>query len=136
LSFENLYKAPFLKLKEKIIDIPDAFEQVVLAEQFQVAFPMVTINPDECPINQNIMDSLQLSINCRISFLIKQYEPKDWFKEIVPLMSKVMDIIIADRTIDSTCHDCTPTAFNVGIMEVKDQTYYGGYIDLLVEVHV
>ncbi len=113
-----------------------ALKTVVLGEQFTVGdLPKAIINAEPSPVQSLEMgDTLQVKINFSIVLIILEYEPEDWFTDIISPMGDVVDAILADRTLSDACQDCKPIGFAPGEIRFKDKLYYGGVVRFQAEV--
>jgi hypothetical protein len=76
-------------------------------------------------------DMLDIKVNLSVVLAILEYEPKDWFTDIISVMSDAVDAVLADRTLAGTAKDCILTGFAPGEIkfpEVKDKLFYGGTV--------
>ena len=75
-----------LQLKTK-----DSVKTVILGERFTVGnLPKAIINAEPSPIGQATMGELtQTKVRGSIILIILEYEPKDWFKDIISVMGDV-----------------------------------------------
>ena len=109
---------------------------VVLGEQFTLgALPKAIINAEGSPIDQATLGSmLSVKVNFTVVCVIRDYAPKDWFIDIIPVMADVVDAILADRTLKGTVMDVTPTAFYPGEIKFDDKLFFGGVIRFSAEL--
>jgi hypothetical protein len=80
------------------------------------------------------MGQLSVKINFNIILVIREYTPKDWFIDVIPVMADVMDAVLADRTLGGTAFDCTPTGFYPGEIKFDDKILFGGQVSFVAEV--
>ena len=109
---------------------------VVLGEQFTLgALPKAIINAEGSPIDQATLGSmLSVKVNFTVVCVIRDYAPKDWFIDIIPVMADVVDAILADRTLKGTVMDVTPTAFYPGEIKFDDKLFFGGVVRFSAEL--
>ena len=139
-GFYDSYKAVFDAIKTALEYVPaedevpaqgvESIGTVVLGEQFTHGnLPKAIINADAAPIGQASMgDFLEARVRGSIILVIREYEPEDWFKDIISVMGDVVDALLADRTLGGTCFDSTPTGFSPGEIKFKEKVYYGGVV--------
>ena len=61
--------------------------------------PKAIINAEDSPIAQAALgSSLSVKVNFSVVCVIRDYAPKDWFIDIIPVMADVVDAILADRS--------------------------------------
>ena len=108
----------------------ESIKTVVLGEQFSPGnLPKAIINAEPVPIGQASMgDFLEARVRGSIILVILEYEPKDWFKDIVSVMGDVVDALLADRSLGGACFDSTPTGFSPGEVKFKEKVYFGGVV--------
>jgi len=59
--------------------------------------------------------------------VVRNYESKDWFADVIKPMGDVVDAILADRTLEKKVKDCYPVGFAPGEIKFeKDKVLYGG----------
>ena len=128
MGFNSVYKAVFdavvtaLRTKSSI-------KSIILGESFSLGdLPKAIINAEESPINQAALgSSLSVKVNFSVVCVIRDYAPKDWFIDIIPVMADVVDAILADRSLSGSVLDVVPTGFYPG--EIKfgdDKVLFGG----------
>ena len=139
-GFYVSYKAVFDAVKTALVYVPaeeevpaqgvESIGTVVLGEQFTHGnLPKAIINAEAAPIGQASMgDFLEARVRGSIVLVIREYEPEDWFTDIISVMGDVMDALLADRTLGGVCFDSTPTGFAPGEVKFKDKMYYGGVV--------
>ncbi len=136
MGFYADYKAVFDAVKTAI-EGKSTIKTVVLGEQFTVGkLPKAIINAE--PSNDikplEMGDTLDVPVNFSVVLVILEYEPKDWFKDVISVMGDAVDAVLADRTLGGKAQDCFPTGFAPG--EVKftdkqgkpDKLFYGGVV--------
>ena len=91
-----------------------SIKTVVLGEQFTHGnLPKAIINAEASPIGQASMgDFLEARVRGSIVLVIREYEPEDWFTDIISVMGDVVDALLADRTLGGVCFDSSPTGFS------------------------
>jgi hypothetical protein len=113
---------------------------VVLGEQFTAgALPKAIINAEPSRIGQATMgELLDVRVGFSVVLVIREYTPKNWFTDIISVMSDVVDAILADRTLTGKVRDVTPTMFSPGeirFQDVKDKLFYVGIIHFEAVLH-
>ena len=71
---------------------------------------------------------LETRVRGSIVLVILEYEPEDWFNDIIAVMSDCVDAILADRSLGGVVFDCSPTGFAPGEIKFKEKTFYGGVV--------
>lgn len=93
---------------------------------------MAIISPDPTDIAQAVFgETLDNKVNMSIVLLIRETEPSNWFTDIVSVMGDVVDVILADRTLNGTVTDVIPTFFAPGEIRTQGKLYYGGEVRFL-----
>ena len=144
-KFYTAYDAVFTAIKTALVYVPagegtpahgvEALKTVVVGEQFTLTgLPKAVVNPVPGPVESASMDGL-LTVHVRggVTVVIREYEPKNWFDDVIKPMSAVVDALLADRTLGGKCADCVVTVFAPGEIKFKDATgkdqlLYGGDI--------
>jgi len=129
MGFYASYKAVFDAV-EAAVKTKTAIKTVILGERFTIeGLPKAIVNAEPAPIGQATMgEMLEVKVRGSIVLVILEYEPKDWFTDIIAVMGDVVDAILADRTLGSVVFDCTPTAFAPGEIKFKEKVFYGGVV--------
>ena len=81
---------------------------------------------------------LDVRVNFTVVLVIREYEPKNWFTDIIAVMADVVDAVLADRTLTGKVRDVTPTHFSPGeikFTDIKDKLFYGGIIRFEAVLH-
>ena len=135
-GYYDSYKAVFDALKTAI-ETKESIKTVILGEQFSHgSLPKAIVNPDPSPIGQASMGTfLETRVRGSIVLVILEYEPKDWFTDIISVMGDVVDALLADRTVGGTCFDLTPTGFSPGEVKFHDKVFYGGVVRWEASLH-
>ena len=107
MGFYTPYKAVFDAVKAQI-ETKSSIKTVVLGEQFTFGnLPKAIINAEPSPISQATLGSrLQVKVNFSVVLTILEYEPKDWFTDIIQVMGDVVDAILVNRTLSGKAKDC------------------------------
>jgi len=136
MGFYTEYKAVFDAVKSKI-STKSSIKTVVLGEQFTVGgLPKAIINAEPSPISQATLGSrLQVKVNFSVVLVVLEYEPKDWFKDIVSVMADVVDAVLADRSLGGKAKDCIPVGFAPGEIKFQDKLLYGGAVQFEALLH-
>ena len=123
------YKAIFDRVKVDL-EAKTSIKAVSLGEQFRLtSLPLAIINPEETLIEQEAMgEALLCKINFSVILIIRETEPLDWFTEILTVLADAFDAIAADRTLNGTVKDTTPTLFSPGEIKMQSKLYYGGVV--------
>jgi hypothetical protein len=139
-TFYASYKAVFDAVKTALVYVPaedevpaqgvESIKTVVLGEQFTHGnLPKAIINAEPAPVGQASMgDFLEVRVRGSIILVIREYEPEDWFTDIISVMGDVVDALLDDRTLGGVCFDSTPTGFSPGEVKFKEKVYFGGVV--------
>jgi hypothetical protein len=113
-----------------------SLKTVILGEQFTPGdLPKAIINAEGSPIDQATLGSmLNVKVNFSVVCVIRDYAPKDWFVDIIPVMADVVDAILADRSLKGTVIDVTPTGFYPGDITFDDKILFGGVVRFSAEL--
>jgi hypothetical protein len=129
MGFYATYKAIFDRVKVDL-EAKTNIKAVSLGEQFRLtSLPLAIINPEETPIEQETMDTTLLcKINFSVVLVVRETEPTNWFTDIVTVLADAFDAIVADRSLNGTVKDTTPTLFSPGEIHMQSKLYYGGVV--------
>ena len=87
------------------------------------------MKPEETEINQSTVGSmLENRVSFTVIIVVRETEPENWFTDVVSVMGDVVDAILADRTLNDSVKDVTPTLFTPGEITFRSHLYYGGAI--------
>jgi len=152
MGFYTEYKAVFDAVKAALVYVPAvpaegevpevpahgvaSIKTVVLGEQFSLgALPKAIINAEPASIGPAEMgDMLSVKVNFSVVLVILEYEPKDWFADVISVMGDVVDAVLADRTLGGKAQNCIPTGFAPGEIKFQDKLFYGGVVRFQAEV--
>ena len=136
MGYYASYKAVFEAIKNALESV-SSISSVVLGERFTVGnLPKAIVSAEPSPIGQAAMrDLTETKVRGSIVLVILEYEPKDWFDDIISVMGDVVDAILEDRTLDGSVFDCSPTGFAPGEVKFTDKTFYGGVIRWEATMH-
>src|SRR4030066_2324244 len=129
MGFYASYKDVFDAVKTAI-ETKSAIKSVLLGEQFTYGqLPKAVINALPSPISQETLgELLEVKVNFSVILVINEYQPKDWFQDIIAVMADVIDAVLADRTLGGKVSDVIPTSFAPGEIKIKNKLFYGGEI--------
>ena len=129
MGFYASYKDVFDAVKTAI-ETKSAIKSVLLGEQFTYgSLPKAVINALPSPISQGALgELLEVKVNFSVVLVINEYEPKDWFVDIIAVMADVVDAVLADRTLGGKAADVIPTSFAHGEIKFENKLFYGGEI--------
>ena len=115
----------------------ESIKTVILGERFTVGgLPKAIISAEPAPIGQAAMGEVtETKVRGSIVLVILEYEPKDWFDDIISVMGDVVDAILADRTLGGAVFDCIPVGFAPGEVKFKEKTFYGGVVRWEATMH-
>ena len=130
MGFYSSYKA-VLDAVVTAVDGKSSIGTVVLGEQFTVgALPKAVINALPSPVLQASLDGvLEVHVAFSVILVILEYEPNDWFADIVTVMGDAVDAVLADVTLGGKALNVYPTLFSPGEIKFKDKVYYGGQVN-------
>ena len=103
---------------------------MLLGEQFTLGqLPKAVVNALPSPISQETLgELLEVKVNFSVILVINEYQPKDWFQDIIAVMADVVDAVLADRTLSGKAADVIPTSFAPGEIKFENKLFYGGEI--------
>jgi hypothetical protein len=129
MGYYTSYKAVFDAIKTAI-ESKESIRTVILGERFTVgSLPKAIINAEPSPIRQAAMGEFtETRVRGSIILIILEYEPEDWFNDIIAVMGDCVDAILADRSLGGVVFDCSPTGFAPGEIKFKEKTFYGGVV--------
>ena len=136
MGYYASYKEVFEAVKAAV-EAKDSIETVILGERFTVgSLPKAIINAEPSPIGQAAMGEFtETKVRGSIILIILEYEPKDWFTDIITIMGDCVDAILEDRTLNGSVFDCIPTSFSPGEIKFKEKIYYGGIVRWEATLH-
>jgi hypothetical protein len=111
----------------------ESIKTVIVGEQFSYGhLPKAIINAEPAPIAPAEMgEMLNVSVFFSVILMIQEYEPKDWFADVIKPMGDVVDAVLADHTLGHTVQDVLPVGFAPGEIKFKDKAdklLYGGIV--------
>jgi hypothetical protein len=137
MGYYTSYKAVFDAIKTAV-ESKESIRTVILGERFTVgSLPKAIINAEPSPIGQAAMGEFtETRVRGSIVLIILEYEPEDWFNDIIAVMSDCVDAILADRSLGGVVFDCSPTGFAPGEIKFKEKTFYGGVVRWEAILHI
>ena len=129
MGYYASYKAVFDAMKAAV-ETKESIKTVILGERFTLgSLPKAIINAEPAPIGQAAMgEFLETRVRGSIVLIILEYEPEDWFNDIIAVMGDCVDAILEDRSLGDVVFDCSPTGFAPGEIKFKEKTFYGGVV--------
>ena len=129
MGYYTSYKAVFDAIKAAV-EAKESIKTVILGERFTVgSLPKAIINAEPSPMSQAAMGEFtETRVRGSIVLIILEYEPEDWFNEIIAVMGDCVDGILADRSLGGVVFDCSPMGFAPGEIKFKEKTFYGGVV--------
>jgi len=129
MGFYGSYRAVFEAVKAAL-QAKETIKTVVLGEQFTAGgLPKAVINAEPAPVESLEMGgTLNVKVNFSVVVVILEYEPKDWFADVISVMGDVVDAVLVDRTLAGTAKDCFPTGFAPGEIRFRDKLFFGGVV--------
>ena len=129
MGYYSSYKAVFDAVKAAV-EAKESIKTVILGERFTVGdLPKAIINAEPAPIGQAAMGEFtETRVRGSILLVILEYEPEDWFTDIIAVMGDCVDAILEDRSLGGVAFDCSPTGFAPGEVKFKEKTYFGGVV--------
>ncbi len=96
MGFYTTYKDVFDAVKEAI-EKTSSIKSVLLGEQFSYDYlPKAVINALPSDVSQAALgEALEVKVNFSVVLVINEYEPEDWFADIITVMADVMDAVLA-----------------------------------------
>jgi hypothetical protein len=153
LGFYTDYKAVFDAVKTLLVYVPAveavpahneepeipavpasgvaSIKSVLVGEQFSYGLlPKAIISAEPAPIEPLHMGRmLNVSVVFSVILVIREYEPKDWFEDVIKPMGDVVDAILANPTLGGKVKDCYPIGFAPGEIKFeKDKVLFGGIV--------
>ena len=128
-DFYSTYKAVFDAVKAAIKE-KESITTVILGEQFSLGdLPKAIINALPAPVKPGALASrFEVQVNFSVVLVILEYEPEDWFMDIIAVMGDVVDAVLADTTLGGAVRFVHPTSFSPGEIKFRDKTLYGGVV--------
>ena len=108
-----------------------SIKTVIVGEQFTYGLlPKAIINAEPAPIAPAEMGGLlDVSVFFSVVLVIQEYEPKDWFADVIAPMGDVVDAVLVDRTLGHVVQDVVPVGFAPGEIKFADnKVLYGGIV--------
>ena len=107
-----------------------SIKTVIVGEQFSYgALPKAIINAEPSLVAPGEMGGmLDVSVVFSVILVVQEYEPKDWFVDIIKPMGDVVDAVLADRTLGRKVKDVSPTGFAPGEIKFGDKLLFGGIV--------
>ena len=107
-----------------------SIKTVIVGEQFSYgALPKAIISAEPALIAPNTMGNmLDVKVFFSVILAVREYEPKDWFEEVIKPMGDVVDAILADRTLGKKVKDVSPVGFAPGEIKFSDKLLFGGIV--------
>jgi hypothetical protein len=129
VGFYVAYKDVFDAAKTAI-EKKSSIKSVLLGKQFNYdSLPKAVVNALPSGISQGAFgDLLEVKVSFSVILVISEYEPKDWFQDIISVMADAVDAILADRTLGGKAADCVPVSFAPGEIKFDNKLFYGGEI--------
>ena len=109
----------------------ESIKTVIVGEQFSYGLlPKAIINAEPAfPIAPLTMSSLLgVPVFFSVVLVVREYEPKDWFEDVIKPMGDVVDAILADRKLGGVVKDVSPVGFAPGEIKFQDKVLFGGVI--------
>jgi hypothetical protein len=153
MGFYSDYKAVFDAVKDVLVYVPAvpevpahdevplipgtpahgvaSIKTVIVGEQFSYgALPKAIINAEPSLIAPAEMGGmLDVSVFFSVILAVREYEPKDWFEEVIKVMGDVVDAILVNRTLGGKVKDVYPVGFAPGEIKFqRDQLLFGGIV--------
>lgn len=129
MGFYAAYKAVFDAVKDAV-EGKSSVKTVVLGEQFTAGgLPKAVVNALPAQVVQATFGGrLEVRVGFSVVVVVQEYEPEDWFDDVISVMADVVDAVLADRTLDGAVADVAPVSFAPGEIKFKDKLLYGGEI--------
>ena len=129
MGYYASFKAVFEAIKAAV-EAKESIKTVILGERFTIgSLPKAIINAEPSPIGQAAMGEFtETRVRGSIVLIILEYEPEDWFNDIIAVMGDCVDAILEDNSLGGVVFDCIPTGFAPGEIKFKEKTYFGGVV--------
>lgn len=146
-SFYTDYKAVFDAVKAALVYVPAvpahdevpevpahgvaSIKTVIVGEQFSYgSLPKAIINAEPAfPIAPlTMVELLDVPVFFSVVLAVREYEPKDWFEDVIKVMGDVVDAILADSTLGKKVKDVYPVGFAPGEIKFADKLLFGGIV--------
>ena len=127
-GFYAAYKPIFEAVQTQISTKPSV-DTVVLGEKFSLGnYPKAVINAEP---TENVKPgvfglALEVPVPFGVVLVVREYEPEDWFENVIKVMCDVVDAILSDRNLGGHVKDCVLTGFAPGEIKFQDKLLYGG----------
>jgi hypothetical protein len=147
MGFYADYKAVFDAVKAALVYVPavpahdevpevpahgvEAIKTVIVGEQFSYgSLPKAIINAEPAfPIAPLTMSAvLDVPVFFSVVLVVREYEPKDWFEDVIKVMGDVVDAVLADRKLGKKVKDVYPVGFAPGEIKFADKLLFGGIV--------
>ena len=93
--------------------------------------PVVLIDASSSSVKPMEMGAgLEVTVRMNLLVLVRESAPEDWFDGVIDVMGKVVDAVLADRTLSGAVQDIYPTNFAPGSISYRSKTFYGGQVTL------
>jgi hypothetical protein len=129
-GFYEAYK-PIFEAVQSQISSKSTVKTVILGEKFSLGnYPKAVINaePSDDIKPGAFGQVLEVPVRFSVVLVVREYEPEDWFDDIIKVMCDVVDAVLADRTLSGHVKDCLLTGFAPGEIKFQDKLLYGGSI--------
>jgi hypothetical protein len=133
--------SPAIPAHEGIPEVPEvpavpargvaSIKTVIVGEQFSYGLlPKAIINAEPAPIAPAEMGGLlDVSVFFSVVLVIQEYEPKDWFADVIKPMGDVVDAVLVDRKLGGAVRDVVPVGFAPGEIKFADnKVLFGGIV--------
>jgi hypothetical protein len=130
VGFYEAYK-PIFEAVQSQISSKSTVKTVILGEKFSLgSYPKAVINAEPSDdIKPNTFgQTLEVPVRFSVILIVREYEPEDWFDDIIKVMCDVVDAVLADRTMSGHVKDCLLAGFAPGEIKFQDKLLYGGSI--------
>ena len=129
-GFYEAYK-PIFDAVEAQIKTKTSIKTVIVGEKFTLgSYPKAVINAEPSDdISQGAFGPLlEVPVRFSVILVIREYEPEDWFDDVIKVMCDVVDSVLAERTLNGHAKDCFLMGFAPGEIKFQDKLLYGGSI--------
>jgi hypothetical protein len=122
---------PVFEAVQTQISTKSTVKTVILGEKFSLGnYPKAIINaePSDDIKPGAFGQVLEVPVRFSVVLVVREYEPEDWFDDVIKVMCDVVDAVLADRSLGGHVKDCLLTGFAPGEIKFHDKLLYGGSI--------
>ena len=136
-GFYEAYK-PVFEAVQAQISTKSSVKTVILGEKFSLgSYPKAVINAEPSDdIKPGAFGQLfEVPVRFSVVLAVREYEPQDWFDDVIKVMCDVVDAVLADLTLGGHVKDCLLTGFAPGEIKFQDKLLFGGSLRFRALLH-